>query len=103
MSKLNIWKSHLESQKKSGLTQTEYCRQHNLHPVTFSYWKRRIKEVAGKSSGFVAVKIPNKINRPESRTQDSFQIDFTNGMKITFSLHAAPKQIAAIILALRKE
>ena len=30
------WKAHIESWQQSGLKQTVYCRQHDLHPGTFS-------------------------------------------------------------------
>lgn len=36
-----FWKSHLSKWAESGLTQVEYCRQHNLIRHRFAYWKKR--------------------------------------------------------------
>ena len=38
-----FWKVHLEKWAESGLSQSEYCRRHNLSRHRFSYWKARIK------------------------------------------------------------
>jgi hypothetical protein len=39
--KRTYWKQHLESWQKTGLTQAEYCRRHNLKHHQLVYWKRR--------------------------------------------------------------
>lgn len=36
-----FWKSHLNKWVESGLTQADYCRQHNLMRHRFAYWKKR--------------------------------------------------------------
>ena len=40
--KRKFWNEHIEGWQESNLTQTEYCRQHNLIPHRFTYWKNRI-------------------------------------------------------------
>jgi len=35
------WKQHIESWRSSGMTQTAYCRQHELQNHQFAYWKKR--------------------------------------------------------------
>jgi hypothetical protein len=37
-----LWQAHIESWSKSGLTQSEYCRQRQLSRDAFTYWKRRL-------------------------------------------------------------
>lgn len=39
-----FWEQHLRKWKSSGLTQAEYCRQHEPSSKTFLYWKRKDKE-----------------------------------------------------------
>ena len=34
-----FWKKHVSLWEQSGLSQAEYCRQHNLLATTFSNWK----------------------------------------------------------------
>jgi len=39
------WLNHVEAWQKSGITQTEYCRTHNLNLKSFSNWKlKHVKE-----------------------------------------------------------
>jgi len=36
------WQQHIESWRKSELSQAAYCREHQLKPHRFSYWKRKL-------------------------------------------------------------
>lgn len=42
--KRSWWLVHIEAQRKSGLTVTEYCRQHGLVRWTFSKWRRELTD-----------------------------------------------------------
>ena len=39
--KRGFWRQHIEVWRSSGLTQIAYCRQHELRPHQFTYWKKR--------------------------------------------------------------
>ena len=39
--KRRFWKQQIEHWKESGLTQTEFCRLHNLKIHQLTYWKKR--------------------------------------------------------------
>ena len=39
--KRRFWKQQIEHWKESGLTQTEFCRLHNLKAHQLTYWKKR--------------------------------------------------------------
>ena len=39
-----FWQTHVETWSLTGLSQTEYCRQNNLKPARFTYWKRKFKK-----------------------------------------------------------
>jgi len=41
--KRRYWKEHLDAWQISGLSQVEYCRQHDLSRFRFQYWKRRFE------------------------------------------------------------
>ena len=41
--KISSWVTHLQSHRKSGLTQQAYCQKHALKPHQFWYWKRKLK------------------------------------------------------------
>ena len=54
--KKNLWKHHIESWKKSGLSQAEYCRQHNLSHHQLRYWHQK-QEQAGQP-GIIFAPVP---------------------------------------------
>ena len=37
-----LWGNHVRTWQESGLSQAEFCRQNNLKPRQFLYWKKRI-------------------------------------------------------------
>jgi transposase-like protein len=57
----------LRAWRRSGLSQTEFCRRQGIHPVTFSGWKRQLSssadpsgqpaDRAGRTSRFVEVRL----------------------------------------------
>ena len=36
------WLRYVSEWKTLNLSQAEFCRQKNLHPSSFSYWKRQV-------------------------------------------------------------
>ena len=38
-----FWQKHLRAWSRSGLTQAEYCRQHQLSAPAFGWWKRQLQ------------------------------------------------------------
>jgi len=40
------WQHHIEAQAASGLTQSAYCREHQLNNKYFSLWKRKLRKAA---------------------------------------------------------
>ena len=64
MSRLTIeqrsaWADHLQAQRSSGLMQQVYCKQHDLKPHQFWYWKRKLE-----SSGLEKSMQPSKPKQP---------------------------------------
>jgi len=51
-----FWKNHMEQWSSSGLSQAEYCRQHDIKANRFTYWKCKFKQEKA-SSGIVPVPI----------------------------------------------
>ena len=43
---LGYWRGHSEAWKLSGLTQKEYCEQHNISLKNFGNWRAQLKRVA---------------------------------------------------------
>lgn len=38
-----FWKNHLKECSQAGLSQNAYCRNNNLRPNQFTYWKNKFK------------------------------------------------------------
>lgn len=52
----DYWRKHLENWRQSGLSQQEYCREHNVGYSTFCRWKKRLgNAVSGCASHLVEV------------------------------------------------
>ena len=51
------WQAHIESWQQSDLSQTAYCKHHQLKPHRFSYWKRKLAGSSllpvSQSQGFI--------------------------------------------------
>jgi hypothetical protein len=64
-----FWQRHLQQWRQSGLSQAQYCRQHQLCLGTFGWWKGRLsatgrlaQSAAGRESPFVEL----TLNAPEA-------------------------------------
>jgi hypothetical protein len=50
--KRKVWKERILLQQQSGISAERWCKENNLSPHTFSYWKRKLfsKDVLTHSS-----------------------------------------------------
>ncbi len=57
--KHRFWLAHIQAWQKSGLLQSDYCRQHDLSIHQFGYWKKKIKTegIQGKKLKFVPLPV----------------------------------------------
>ena len=39
-----FWENHLKEWSQTGLSQNAYCRNNNLRPNQFTYWKKKFKQ-----------------------------------------------------------
>ena len=60
--KRKFWKELIHHWQESGLTQTEYCRIHNLTPHQFTYWKKRIVKPPETPISLVQVNMKSSFN-----------------------------------------
>lgn len=91
------WQNHIENQEQSGLTQAEYCRQHNLHPVSFSQWKRRLR-VNNQTNSFIALDLPAF----QTDHSDNFRLCLADNMELVFPAAINNDRLVEIISSLRK-
>ncbi|MCE7044666.1 IS66 family insertion sequence element accessory protein TnpA [Dyadobacter sp. CY312] len=79
--------------RKSGLTQSEFCKPHGMTVAKFGYWAGKEKLAARlpseKVGGFV------QISGQQSASSDSCQIVYPNGVKVNYQVkdHAVLSQL----------
>ena len=62
-----FWQKHLRAWSRSGLTQAEYCRQHQLSAPAFGWWKRQLQGKPRSRRRPPAVEQPERSDRPAVR------------------------------------
>lgn len=73
-----FWKKHMDRWRQSQLTQKEYCRQNELIPHRFTYWKKRLF-LNDKGTSFVPVPITQHLSMP---SQKAMELITPNGFRI---------------------
>ena len=76
--KAAYWQQHFTDWQQSGLSQSDYCKQHELTLSSFGYWRQRLK--ASTSAG--AKLIPLNVSRPTL-----INVYFPSGIRIEAPLH----------------
>jgi hypothetical protein len=118
------WGRLLESWRKSGLTQAEFCRRRGVKAVTFAWWKRRLRGVPerpndrrGRSTAprrrpeakFAEVMWPERVlagGAPVAATSDAtggYEIVFTDGLVIRLPGNFDLDKVSQLIDLLRPE
>jgi hypothetical protein len=83
-----VMKSHLSRWKSSGLTQIAYCKQHDIKPHVFSYYKGKLSQGDGGSEALSNSLVPVKIlssKAPltkQAMGADLIKISHSNGFSI---------------------
>ena len=98
--KRTYWKQHIDSWQETGLTQVEYCRQHNLKHHQLVYWKKRfLKTETGVS--FVPLKLEDLPDIPAQPECASLSLAINNHFKIEIRAGFDAQLLRQLIFALR--
>lgn len=95
-----FWENHFEQWQRSELSQSAYCRRHDLKAHLFFYWRRRLLEPSSDVS-FVPLALP--VNRLENHRAADVRIITPNGFTIEVGScdgPAALQQLVAMVAAL---
>jgi hypothetical protein len=98
--KRSYWKQHIDSWQQTGLTQVEYCRQHNLKHHQLVYWKKRFLKTETNVS-FVALKLEDLLEIPARQDQSSLTLVINNQFKIEIRAGFDAQLLRQLIYALR--
>ncbi len=106
VNKENRWREILQQQRLSGKSQAEFCKEHQLIPHQFSYWKKALfkrdssqhKSVKKKQNnpGFVSLKLSQPVESTSRNNISSFeQIEIS---KIVVRMSVTDKAALACVL-----
>jgi len=98
--KRSYWKQHIDSWQQTGLTQVEYCRQHNLKHHQLVYWKKRFLKTETNVS-FVPLKLENLLEIPARQDPSSLTLVINNQFKIEIRTGFDAQLLRQLIFALR--
>ena len=98
--KRSYWKQHIDSWQQTGLTQVEYCRQHNLKHHQLVYWKKRFLKTETNVS-FVPLKLEDLLEIPARQDQSSLTLVISNQFKIQIRAGFDAQLLRQLIFALR--
>jgi len=80
--KKSLWQERMIAWEKSGLTQSEFCNQHQLTTASFGYWRTRLKKLSHVS---------DKNNSPISFFPVKVSPDKKSGLTLDINDHCSIK------------
>ena len=95
------WKQHIDSWQQTGLTQAEYCRQHNLKHHQLVYWRKRFLKTETDVS-FVPLKLEDLLDIPARQDQASLTLVINNDLKIEIRAGFDAQLLRQLIYVLRR-
>ncbi len=100
--KRSFWQTHVRAWGKSGLSQREYCRSHQLSSHNLAYWKKKFADEVSQPSKFVAVPVVRQaVNHLDSNKSGVTILvgDFTIKLANSFN----PVVLSQAVVALKGE
>ena len=91
------WQVIVEKQEKSGLSQTEYCKQNNLAISQFTYYRGLIKADECAASPKLDVFTPVKIHKTEQNPSADIRILLPNGFQCFIPFHVDTHHIKRLM------
>ena len=98
--KRSFWKQHIDSWQETGLTQAEYCRQHNLKHHQLVYWKKRYLKTETNVS-FVPLKFEDLLDLSVRQEPAPLTLVINSEFKIEIRAGFDRQLLQQLILALR--
>jgi hypothetical protein len=98
--KREYWKRHIDSWQTSGLSQSEYCRQHDLKDHLFFYWKRRIVKPE-TTAKFVSLNLGSISEKGVPQPACPLRLVVSNGLKVEVDAGFDPQLLRQLIIAVR--
>mgnify|MGYP006865118633 CR=1 FL=1 len=95
-----LWKQHIENWRSSGLTQKDFCLQHELKPHQFTYWKKRFVHTDAGIT-FVPLKFRRPLRPPSNTCSASIRVVVDRDLQIELGPDFDPRLLRRLITTLR--
>ena len=97
--KRTYWKQHIQSWQETGMTQSEYCREHNLKHHQMVYWKKRFLETETDVS-FAALKMGDLLDISAGADRSPLCVVINDRFKIEVRAGFDPRLLRQLIFTL---
>lgn len=97
-----FWKQQIQGWQESGLPQVEYCRNHNLIPHRFTYWKQKlVKKTTEPPVSLVQVNMKANFNTGSAYTSP-LRLVFNNQYHVEIDRGFDPVTLPQLVYTLRQ-
>lgn len=91
------WKALIEEQEKSGQSQAEFCKQHEISIAQLGYYRGILKNKNRSAVKSRPLFSPVQIKKPDIKTSSEIKITLPNGFHCYFPASIESTQIKKII------
>ncbi len=95
-----FWKPHLTGWRDSGLSQAAYCREHDLSPKCFAYWRRTLGPTQGGASATTLPAVVPIVVAENPTADDRIEVRLPNGLQVVLSTGIDPARLVSTIRVL---
>jgi hypothetical protein len=99
--KRRFWKQRIQQWKDSGLTQTDFCRLHNLKAHQLTYWKKRFRPTEAPVS-LVELKWEPTLQAPPCSNPSPLRLILNEQFRIDVGRGFDPVTLQQLVLSLRQ-
>ena len=92
--KIEFWKEQIRSWQQSGLSQSEYCKQHGIRSSQWFYWKKRCRNA---EAGLTLVPVKLSSLTGFTRKQTVIRVITPNGFTIELDCDASLQSIPQLV------
>ena len=96
--KRSYWENHIATWQAGPLSQTEYCRRHDLKYHQFIYWKKRL--CPARPASVSLIEVPVSVH--PSPLHSALKVDVGSGLRIEVEPGFDPVTLQQLIHVLRQ-
>jgi hypothetical protein len=94
------WERQIKSWQSSGMTQVAFCKEHDLKPHQFTYWKKRFVQIE-TGIRFVPIKFHHRSTSVSDMDSPSLRLIVNRDLQIEVRQNFDPQLLRKVIAAIR--